>query len=210
MQYFVSKPHGCSVDLLYSLSLENYSWVALCQEEEKMRDQTKNRLSVLAYFSMFVLPPVGFLIGWIGWNIRMGIVTDLILFTVFFLLGGLFLAFVENSSWFSVSLPLIGSTIYTIMPDLLPGPIDDTIVMTAGSLLTFALWLRKQPEAPKWIIFPLLMASLYTLVGSFIPGPVDELFVTAIASGTSIYGAFRSGQQSLQISSDESGNNLTL
>ena len=164
------------------------------------------RFSVLAYISMIILPPVGFLIGWIGWNIRTGIVVALIFFVIFFFLGSVFLVIVNNLSWFNVSLPLIGATIYTILPDFLPSPLDDTIVMTAGAMFTFTLWLRKQPETPKWIIFPLLMASLYTLVGGFILGPVDELFVTAITSGISIYGNLKSGQQSKQIS----GGNSTL
>ncbi len=172
-----------------------------------MPDQTKTCLSVLAYISMFVLPGVGFLIGWIGWDIRTGIVIASILFAVFFLLGGIFLAIVGNLSWISVSLPLIGATIYSISPNFLPSPIDDTIVMAAGAMLTFVLWLRKQPETPKWIIFPLLMSSLYTLVGGFIPGPVDELIVTAILGGTSAYGAVKSDQQLKQISNNESGSN---
>ena len=174
-----------------------------------MTDQRKSCLSVLAYFSMFVLPGVGFLIGWIGWNIRAGIITALLLFTLFFLLGGVFLAFVNNLSWFTVSLPLIVATIYTISPGLLPGALDETAVMIAGAMLTFVLWLRKQPETPKWIIFPLLMASLYTLVAGWIPGPVDELIVTAIGSGTAIFGALRSGQQAKLMSGDESGSNST-
>ena len=174
-----------------------------------MRDETKMRLSVLAYFSMIVLPPVGILIGWIGKDIRTGLVTGLILFVVFFFLGCVFLAIVNNLSWFAVSLPLIVTTIYTMFPNLLPGSFDDTVVMTAGVMFTFVLWLRKQPETPKWIIFPLLMASLYTLVGDFIPGPVDELIVTVITSGTSILGALRSGQQSIEVSSDEIGSNST-
>lgn len=76
-------------------------------------------------------------------------------------------------------------------------------------MLTFVLWLRKQPETPKWIIFSLLVASLYTLVGGLIPGPVDELIVTAISGSTSVYGAIKSGQQLKQISDTESGNNST-
>jgi hypothetical protein len=174
-----------------------------------MPDQTKTCFSVLAYISMFVLPGVGLLIGWIGWDIRTGIVTASILFAIFFLLGGVFLAIVGNLSWISVSLPLIGATIYSILPDFLPSPIDDTVAMAAGAMFTFVLWLRKQPETPKWIIFPLLMASLYTLVGGLIPGPVDELIVTAISWGTSTYGALKRGQQLKQISGNESGSNST-
>ncbi len=172
-----------------------------------MPDQSKSCFSVLSYISMFVLPIVGFLVGWIGWNIRIGLLTASILFAVFFLLGGFFLGIVGNLSWVSVSLPLVGAIIYSILPNFLPSQIDDSVVMAAGAILTFTLWLRKQPETPKWIIFPLLMASLYTLVGSFIPGPVDELIVTVILGGTSVYGAIKSGYQLKQISSNESGSN---
>lgn len=174
-----------------------------------MPDQTKTNFSVLAYISMFVLPVVGLLIGWIGWDIRTGIITALILFAVFFLLGSFFLAYVGNLSRISVSLPFIGATIYSILPNFVPSPIDDTAVMAAGAILTFVLWLRKQPETPKWIIFPLLMASLYTLVAGLIPGPVDELIVSAISFGASSYGALQRGQQLKQINSNESGSNLT-
>lgn len=163
-----------------------------------MTDQTKSCLSVLAYLSMIVLPIVGLLIGWIGWNIRTGAVTALIIFTVFFLLGGGFLAFVKNLSWLTVGLPLFMATTYSILPNM-PGSIDDTVVMIAGAMLTFVLWLRKQPETPKWIVFPLLISSFYTLVGGWLPGPVDELFVAVITSGTSIIGYLRSVNQSKQI-----------
>ncbi len=174
-----------------------------------MPDRTKTCLSAFAFISMLVLPVVGFLIGWIGWEIRTGIITASILFALFFLLGGIFLAIVGDLSCVSVSLPLVGATIYSILPNLLPSQIDDTVVMAAGTMLTFVLWLRKQPETPKWIIFPLLMASLYTLVGGLIPGPVDELIVTAISGGTAVYGAIKSNQQLKQISGNESSSNST-
>lgn len=169
-----------------------------------MMDHTKTRLSLLAYISIFVLPPVGFLIGWVGWDIRTGFLTALIIGVVLFLLGGIFLAGVKNLSWFSGSMPLIGATFYNIMPDFIPSPIDDTVVMVAGAMLTFTLWLRKQPETPKWVIFPLLLASLYTLVGGFIPGPVDELIVTAIAAGSSTVGVLQQAHKVKQISGAKS------
>ena len=164
-----------------------------------MSDKTKTCLSVLFFASMFILPLVGLIIGWIGWDFRTGAIVALITFAVFFLLAGILLSTVKELSWIAVSLPCLFGFIYSIVPDFLPGPVDDTIVFAAGALLTFALWLRKQPEAPKWIVFPLLASSLYTLVGSFIPGPVDELLVTAIGTGTAIYSAsrqLRSGSES--------------
>lgn len=78
---------------------------------------------------------------------------------------------------------------YSLMPDFLLGPIDDAAAVAGGAILSFSLWLRKQPDTPKWIILPWLAASLYTLVGGLIPGPVDELIVYFISSGVSIYGA---------------------
>ena len=73
-----------------------------------------------------------FLIGWVGRYIRIGLLTASILFAVFFLLGGIFLAIVGDLSWVSVSLPLVGATIYSILPNFLPSQIDDTVVMAAG------------------------------------------------------------------------------
>jgi len=157
-------------------------------KEQIMSDAKKTRLSTFFFVSMFIFSCVGLAIGWIGWDFRTGAMVSIVMFAVFFLLFGIALVAIEDLSWFHVSLPMLGGLIYTVMPDFLPGPIDDAIVMSSTAILSFALWVRKQPETPKWIIFPLLTAGLYTLVGGLIPGPVDELLVTAIASGVSIYG----------------------
>lgn len=156
-----------------------------------MADKTKTCLSVLFFASMFILPLVALAIGWVGWDFRTGAIVALITFAVFFLLAGILLATVKDLSWVAVSLPFLFGFIYSVLPDLLPGPVDDAVVFAAGALLTFALWLRKQPETPKWIVFPLLASSLYTLVSGLIPGPVDDLLVAAIGAGVAIYGASR-------------------
>ncbi len=140
---------------------------------------------------MFILPIVGLAIGWGGWDFRTGAIIALTTFAVCFLLAGTLLAAVKELSWIAVSLPFLLGFVYTILPDLIIGPFDDAAVFTAGALMTFGLWVRKQPDTPKWIIFPLLVAGLYTLVGGLIPGPVDELLVTAISGGVAIYGAAR-------------------
>jgi hypothetical protein len=155
-----------------------------------MNDRTKTCLSILFFASMFILPLVGVGIGWIGWDLQTGAIIGLITFAALFLLAGILLTTVQELSWLTVSLPMAVGFIYSLLPDFFPGPIDDTVAFTAGALLTFALWLKKQPDAPKWVIFPLIISSLYTLVGGFIPGPIDELLVTGISAGTAAYGNF--------------------
>ena len=140
---------------------------------------------------MFVLPPVGLIVGWLGWDLRTGVVTAALVFALMFLTSGIILATAKDPSWFVVMLPFLFGLIYALLPDVIPGPIDDAAAVAAGAILSFTLWLRKQPETPKWIIFPWLAASLYTLVGNLIPAPVDELIVYAISIGASVYGMRR-------------------
>jgi len=154
-------------------------------------DGTKTRLSVLLYASMFVLPVVSLAIGWIVWDLRVGAVAALVTFTTCFLLAGVLLATVEDISWFAVSLPFALGVIYAVSPDFILGSFDDAAVISAGALMTFALWVRKQPDTPKWVVFPLLVSGLYTLVGDAIPGRVDELLVAIISAGGSGYAAWR-------------------
>lgn len=154
-----------------------------------MNDKNKTCLSFFSLASMFVLPVISLAVGWIGWDFKVGAIAALATFAVFFLISGGVLSTVTNLSWIAVSLPFIAGAIYSVLPDFIPLPFDDAIVLASGSLMTFSLWLKKQPDAPKWIIFPLLLASVYTLVGSVIPGPVDELLVMGIGSGVSIYGS---------------------
>lgn len=115
----------------------------------------------------------------------------LIAFAFFFILSGILLSTVEEQDRLYFGLPFLFACVYSLLPDLIPGPFDDTIVVAAGALFSFTLWIRNQPETPKWIIFPLLVASIYTLVGGFIPLPVDELLVYAIMGGAAAYGATR-------------------
>lgn len=154
-----------------------------------MKDQSKTCLSLFFNAAMFILPGVALAIGWIGWDFKIGLISSFVTFSVFFLSSGLVLTTVKDLSWILVGMPFGFGVIYTLLPDFIPLPFDNALVLSAGSLMTFTLWLKKQPETPKWIIFPLLLASVYTLVGPFIPGPVDELIVTGIGSGVAIYGA---------------------
>ena len=148
-----------------------------------MTDKAKTRLSLVCFLSMLILPPVGLAIGWIGWGFSTGAIVALIALAACFLLAAILLAIVKEPLWITVGLPFLFGFVYTILPDCIPGPFDDTAVFAAGALMTFALWVRKDPDTPKWIVLPLLAASLYTLVGDLIPGPVDELLATLIGGG---------------------------
>ena len=171
-----------------------------------MNDNNKTCLATVFFISMFVFAFIGLVIGWVGWDVKTGVIVAGVLFAIFFLMGGITLAIVKDLSWFAVSLPMLAGLLYTIMPDFIPGPIDDAAAMASGAIFTFTLWLRKQPETPKWIVFPLLAAGVYTLVGALIPGPVDELLVTAIAGGVSAYGYLRDGKNGEIISVDDESN----
>ena len=109
-----------------------------------MTDKTKTCLSTFLYLSMFVLPIVSLAVGWIGWDFRTGAIAALVTFAVCFLLAGLVLATIKELSWISVSLPFSLSIVYAVLPDFIIGPFDDAVVMTAGALMTFGLWVRKQ------------------------------------------------------------------
>jgi len=156
-----------------------------------MTDKGKTCLGLVCFLLMFILPPVGLAVGWIGWDFRTGALVALVAFAVCLLPAGVFLAIVKELAWMTVALPFLLGFAYTILPDCIVGPFDDTAVFAAGALMTFVLWVRKDPSTPKWIVLPLLAASLYTLVGELIPGPLDELLVTLIGGGLAVGGYLR-------------------
>ena len=168
-----------------------------------MNDGIKTRLSVLLYASMFVLPVVSLASGWTVWDLRAGIVAALLTFATCFVLAGVLLATVRDISWVAVGLPFALGVIYAASPDFILGSFDDAAVLSAGALMTFGLWVRKQPDTPKWIVFPLLVSGLYTLVGDVIPGRVDELLVSAISAGGSGYAAWRRSQHAPELPAAE-------
>jgi MFS family permease len=142
-----------------------------------MSDRFKVGLSLFFFVGMLAFPLAALVIGWIQDGIKTGLIAGLVTFAILFVLGCLVLLTVRAPSGLVASLPVIIGMLYTLLPDFLPGPFDDTIIFTGGSLLSFMLWLRRWPGMPKWIIIPLLLASFYTLVGGFIPGPFDEILV---------------------------------
>lgn len=151
------------------------------------RDRVQTCLSLFLFGAAFVLPLVALSIGWLGWDFRTGAIAGLITFAIMFIISGGLLAMVKMPSWLAVFLPMLLGLIYTILPDFIPMPFDDAAIFTSGALLSFVLWLRKQPDTPRWIILPMLVSSLYALVGGMLPGPIDEMFIGIIGLGAAYY-----------------------
>jgi len=165
-----------------------------------MSDKIKIIFAFISFAIGVTLPLVGVvtlvlsLLGYIDTAPWVGVALSVSAFLLFFALGGLFLARIEDPSWFTVSLPYLFSTIYAIFPDLVPLQVDDAAAMSAGALLSFLLALRKNPDVPRWILIVLLLAAGYTFFGGAIPGPLDEFIVDIAALLIAVYGANKAEQ----------------
>ena len=142
------------------------------------------RLSGVFFILSFIFPIISLIVGWLGGGWKVGVISGLITFGLFFLLGLIFSMWVQTPSWFTIMLPIIFGLIYGLLPNFIPLPFDDAIVAAAGAIITFALAIKKYTDIPKWILVPLFGAALYTIVGPLIPGPVDDLIVNIISIGT--------------------------
>lgn len=145
-----------------------------------MGDRIKVFFAVVLFIAALILPLVGFGIGWYYWDVESGFYLMAGVFLVLLILVGLILLRVKDLSWLTVSLPYLLSTGYTVT-DIVPLGVDDAIVTALGSLMTYVLALRKDPDTPRWIIVPLLGAAVYAFFGGFIPGGLDELIVNLVA-----------------------------
>ena len=147
------------------------------------QDQKKGRLSCVFFALSFIFPVISLIVGWVGWGWKAGVISGLVTFGLFFLLGSIFAMWIQTPSWFTIMLPAMAGLVYGILPDFIPLPFDDALVAAAGAITSFALAIRHYTDMPRWILAPLLGAALYTVVGSVIPGPVDELIVGIISVG---------------------------
>lgn len=147
------------------------------------QDKKMGRLSRMFFALSFFFPIISLIAGWVGWGWKVGVISGLVTFVLFFLLGSIFSTWIQTPSWLTIMLPVIFGLVYGILPDFIPLPFDDALVAAAGAIISFALALKNYTDTPKWILVPLLGAALYTVVGSLIPGPVDELIVGFISIG---------------------------
>jgi hypothetical protein len=147
------------------------------------QEQKKGRLSCVFFVLSFIFPVISLIIGWVGSGWKAGVISGLVTFGLFFLLGSIFAMWVQTPSWFTIMSPTIAGLVYGILPDFIPLQLDAALVAAAGAIISFALAIKHYTDMPRWILAPLLGAALYTVVGSLIPGPVDELIVGIISVG---------------------------
>jgi hypothetical protein len=158
-------------------------------QDQVLPDSSKACLSLFYFACAVILPSIGFLIGWQGWDMKTGGYVALATFGVFIFFSGIFISMVQSPSWVMVAGPLIIGILYAAFPDPILGPFDDVAVNLGGALITFMLWIKKQPSLPRWVIIPLLATGVYAAVGYFIPGPIDEIIVALIAIMVAAIGA---------------------
>ena len=140
---------------------------------------TKGKIIIylVAYLSMIVFPAVAFYIGWIGWDIHTGVKAALYTFMFWLVSGSAVFYLMEDIPMVPASLPFLLGLIYPFLPDYIPGPIEDAVVVAVGAILTFILWKRRKPATPSWLLAPMLLTAVYTLFGAIIPTMIDEAVV---------------------------------
>jgi hypothetical protein len=109
---------------------------------------------------------------------------------LFFICGCATLLLIKKVPAWVASMPFLIGFVYAVLPIPIPGPLDNTGVAMTGALLAYALWLRRMPATPRWIVLPMLLAASYNMIGWLIPGPFDEFFIylfCATVAGFFIY-----------------------
>jgi len=151
---------------------------------------TKGKIIIylIAYVSLVVFPIVAFYIGWIGWDVYTGVKAALFTFMFWLISGSAAFYLMEDVPMVPASLPFLLALVYPFLPDYIPGPIEDAVVVAVGAVLTFILWKRRKPATPSWLLAPMLLTAVYTLFGAIIPTMFDEAFVYILLVSLVIFG----------------------
>jgi len=151
---------------------------------------TKGKILVylVAYVSMVVFPIAAFYVGWIGWDVYTGVKAALFTFIFWLVAGSAAFYLMEDIPMVPASLPFLLALVYPFLPDYIPGPVEDAVVVAVGAILTFILWKRRKSATPTWLLAPMLLTAVYTLFGAIIPTMLDEAFVYILLVSLVIFG----------------------
>ncbi|MCL4263158.1 MAG: hypothetical protein KJ069_08085 [Anaerolineae bacterium] len=155
-------------------------------------DRRKGYLSCTFMVLAFILPILGFAVGWGRWDAQTGIIVGGGIFVLLMGTAVLIAFTIENLSWLFTFLPLLSSFLYTIAPDFVPGPVEDAAVVAVGAFFTLTLLVKK--VAPSYLLLAVLVTGLYAWFGrEWLPGMVDELalFLVVLLLGFIVHRNYR-------------------
>lgn len=162
------------------------------KEKGGSNDRVKGYFSCAFMLLAFILPVIGFAIGWGRWDAQTGIMVGGGIFVLLMGTAVLIAFTIENLSWLFTFLPLLSSFLYTIAPDFVPGPVEDAAVVAVGAFFTLTLLVKK--VAPSYLLLAVLVTGLYAWFGrEWFPGMVDELalFLVVLLLGFIVHRNYR-------------------
>jgi hypothetical protein len=173
--------------------LEVIQWPLLAQKRKELimfKFTTKGKIIIylVSYVCMIVFPIIAFNIGWIGWDIHIGVKAALFTFMFWLVSGSAVFYLMEDIPMLPASLPFLLGLVYPFLPDYIPGPVEDTVVVALGAILTFILWKRRKSATPSWLLAPMLLTAVYTLFGAIIPTMIDEAVIYFLLVSLIIFG----------------------
>ena len=109
-----------------------------------MTDGRRSCLGFIFLGASFVLALIALFWGWIGWDFRTGALLSGGFFVFFLAIAAYMFITIRDYAW----LPAVFGGLYTVLPDLIAGPVDDIGVLAFGALLSGVIsWRRSRREA---------------------------------------------------------------
>ena len=145
------------------------------------RDQAKGCGSCAFMILGVVLPIVvgAYGIAERGWDTETAVTISGGVFLLCWIIAVGLALLIENISWLFSFLPTLGSLIYTLVPDFMPGPLDDITVLAVGIFFSVVLVVKK--VAPAYVLLAVVLTGLYAwFARPWIEGFVDEAVVFLI------------------------------
>jgi hypothetical protein len=109
-----------------------------------MTDGRRSCLGFVFLGASFLLALIALFWGWIGWDFRTGAILSGGFFAFFSAVAVYMFVTIRDYAW----LPAVFGGLYTILPDLIAGPVDDIGVLAFGALLSGLISWRRSRSAP--------------------------------------------------------------
>ncbi len=163
------------------------------------RDQAKGCGSC-AFMVLGVVLPVAvgaYGVAQLGWDGETAVTISVGIFFLCWIVAIGLALLIENISWLFSFLPTLGSFVYTLVPDFIPGPIDDITVLAVGIFFSVVLIVKK--IAPSYVLLAVVVTGLYAWFSrDGIAGYVDEgiVFLVVLVLGFIVRVNYRQSSKS--------------